>query len=161
MVVDDVGEVIGGQVVGTLVEDFVVEDVRFDVHLVAQEVVDLDEASGLNLEAHHILLAVGDEALDFFGGEGQGVAHRHTRRGVVLEVGHFRALGLELLRGVEGDVSLAGVEEHFDVLAVDVTAFALLVGAVGASFADALVDADAQPCQGLVDVILGAGHETL
>ena len=48
VVVDNVGQVIGGQIVGALVEHFVIEDRRIDGHLSAEQVVDLHVAARLD-----------------------------------------------------------------------------------------------------------------
>ena len=47
------------------------------------------------------------------------------------------------------------------MLAIDVAAFALLVWAVRASFTYAFVYFNTEPCECLVDIIFGSGHETL
>ena len=47
------------------------------------------------------------------------------------------------------------------MLAIDVAAFALLVGTVGSAFTHTLVDTDSEPGQGFVDIVLGAGHKAL
>ena len=161
MVVDDIRQMIRGQVIGALVEHLVVENVAFDCHLSAKEVVDLDVAARLDAEAHHVLLAGVDKALYFVGRERERVAHRRAGRCVVLEVGDFRALGFQLRGSVEGDVGLAGVKQLLDVLAVDVAALALLVRAIRASLAHAFVDFDSEPCEGFIDIILGSGNEAL
>ncbi len=48
VVVDNVGQVIGGQIVGALVEHLVIEDRRIDGHLSAEQVVDLHVAARLD-----------------------------------------------------------------------------------------------------------------
>ena len=159
VVVNDVGQVIGGQVVGALVEHFVVEDGAGDGDVAADEVMDGDVAARLDFEAHHILCALVDEALHLVGRHGERVAHLQACGGVILEVGHLGAPGVEFVGRVKGDVGAARVEQLLDVDAIDVAALALLVGAVGATLAHTLVDADAQPVEGLVDVVLGAGHK--
>ena len=135
------------------------KDVALDVHLAADHVVDRHLLSGVDLDAHHILLALADEALHLLGGHGQRVAHHAARAVVILEVLDLLALGVELLGRVEGDVGLAGVEQLADVFLVDVAALALAVGPILASERDALVEADAEPSEGLDDVGLGLGHE--
>jgi hypothetical protein len=45
------------------------------------------------------------------------------------------------------------------MLAVYVAAFRLFVWTVCATFAHTLVDADSEPCERLVDIVLGSGHE--
>ena len=115
----------------------------------------------LDLEAHHVLLALGDQRIHFLFGERQRVAHLQTGGGVILEVGHFLALGLELLGRVEGDVGLSGVEQHLDVLLVDVAALGLAVGTVVAAEADTLVEGDAEPLERLQDIFFSTGYETV
>ena len=47
------------------------------------------------------------------------------------------------------------------MLAVYVAAFALLVRAEWATFAYAFVYADAQPCEGFVDIVFRSGYKTV
>ncbi len=161
MVVDDICEVIGRQIIDALVEHFIIKDITLDSHSAAQQVVDLDVASGLDTEAHHILCAAVDESLHFLGRHGERVAHAHACRGVILEIGDFLALCVELLGGIESDICLTCVEKHFHVLAVDIATLALLVGAVRAAFAHAFVYFNTEPCERLIDIIFGSRHKTL
>ena len=80
---------------------------------------------------------------------------------VILEIGYFGALCLEFLGSVEGDVGATTVKQHLDMLAVNVAALALLVGAERATLAHTLVNLDAEPCEGFIDIILGSGDKTL
>ena len=161
VVVDNVGQVIGGQVVGLLIEHLVVENRRVDGHIATQQVVHHDIAAWLHLEAHHIVLAAVDKRFHLLGGQAQGVAHGHARRGIILEVLDLLAFLLKFLRGVEGDVGLAAVEQLLHIGVIDVAALALPVGAVVAALPHALVDAYAQPVEGLVDVVFGTGHKAV
>jgi hypothetical protein len=47
------------------------------------------------------------------------------------------------------------------MLAVYVAAFALFVGTERAALTHAFVNADAEPCESFVDVVLGSGDEAL
>lgn len=73
----------------------------------------------------------------------------------------FPSALFKFLRSVESDVCLAVVEELLHIVAVDVAALALLIGAVIAAFAHAFIDADAEPAERLVDIFLGSGHEAV
>ena len=159
VVIDDVGQVVGGEFVGTLVEYLVIQDAAVDDHLAADEVIDLYVTPGLYPETHHVLVTFLDEAGHFLGSEGQGVAHLKAGGGIILEVLHLLALGIEFLGGIEGDVCLAVVEEHLHVLLIDVAALALAVGTVVATEADAFVKLDAKPLETLNDVFLSSGNE--
>ncbi len=161
MVIDNVGQVIGGQVVGALVKHLVVENVALDGHLAAQQVINHHVAARLNLEADHIFLAGVDKALHLLGGHCQRIAHLSARVCVILEIGYFGALCLKFLGSVEGDVGATAVKQHLDMLAVNVAALALLVGAERAAFAHTLVNLDSEPCEGFIDIILGSGDKTL
>ena len=114
-----------------------------------------------NLEAHHVLLAPGNQRIHFFLGERQRVAHLQAGGSIILEVGHFLAFGLKFLGRVEGDVGLAGVEQHLDILLVDVTAFGLTVRTVFAAKADTFVEGDAEPLERLQDIFFSTGYETV
>ena len=161
MVVHDIGQVIGGQVVGALVEHLVVENRGIDGHLAAQQVVHLHVASRLYQESHHVWCAGSHEGLHLPGGKRQGVAHLQAGRRVILEVGSGRAGSLKLGGGVESYVGFPRIEQLLHMGAVDVAALALLVGAVGATLAHTLVDLYAEPGQGFVDILLRSGHESL
>ena len=106
-----------------------------------------------------MLLTSFQQTLHLIGRQAQRVAHLQASRGIILEVGHLLALGFQLLWRVEGDISLAIVQQLLDILAVDVAALALLVGAIVASLAHTLVNADAQPLQSLVDIFLGTRNK--
>ena len=150
---------IGGQVVGLFIEHFVVENVRHDAHIAAYDVLYVDFFAGLDLETYHILLSGVDEALCFFLSEHQGVSHLHSGPGIVLEVGHFLALGIQLFGCVERHVGFSVVEQLSDVPAVDVAPLALAVGAVVAAEAYAFVELNAQPLEGFDDILLCARHK--
>ena len=160
VVVHNIGQVIGGQLVGTLVEHLIVEDIALHVHLATDHVVDKDLLAGINLEAHHILLAVGNQPVHLFFRHGQRVAHHQARLVVVLEVLYLLTLLLQFLGRVEGDIGLAALQQHLHILLIDVAALALTIGAIVAAEADTLVELDAQPAEGLDDISLSLGNET-
>ena len=57
VVIDNVGKVICGKIVGTLIEHFVVENIAFYSDGAAEKIVYFDIATGLDFEAYHILCA--------------------------------------------------------------------------------------------------------
>ena len=71
VVVDDIGQMVSRQLVGTLIEHLVVDDVALDAHFAANEVVDEHLLAGLNLEAHDILMTRSHQRLDLFLGKSQ------------------------------------------------------------------------------------------
>ena len=160
MVINDIRQMIGGQFIGTLIEHLVVEDVTLYTHLTADHVVDQHFLASLNLDAHHILGAFGNELLYFVGRQGQRVAHLHASLVVVLEVLYFLALGIELLGRVEGYVGLAVVQQLFHVFLIDVAALALTIRTVLATERHSFVELDAQPVEGLNDIGLSLRNET-
>ena len=81
--------------------------------------------------------------------------------GVILEVLDLRTLGLQFLRGVEGYISLARIEQLLDILLIDITALALAVRAFVATKRDTLIKLDAQPTERLNDILLGSRHKTV
>ena len=161
VVIDDVGQMIGRQLVGTLVEHLVVEDVALDTHITADHVVDMDLLARLHLEAYGILHTVVDELPPLLLGHGQRVAHLHACGSVVLEVLHLGTLGLELLGRVKGIVSLAGLQQLVDILLIDVAALALTVRTVASTEADTFVEFDSEPSERFQDVFLGTGNKTV
>ena len=161
VVVDDVGEVVGGQLIAALVEHLVVEDVAFHRYVAADEVVDGNLLSRLYHEADGVLFAVGNHLLHLLGGDGQGVAHLHTCVGVVLEVLHLVALLLQLFRRVEGIVGLSGVEQLPDVFLVYITALALPVGTTVSTEADTFIEFYSEPFEALQNIFLGPRNKTM
>ena len=115
----------------------------------------------LNLEAHHVGRAFGDEPLGFLFAQRQLVAHTEARVRVVLEVFHLLALRVEFLGRVERHVGGAAVEQLLYVFLIDVAALALPIRAIVAAEAHALVKLDAEPAEGFDDVSLCAGHEAV
>ncbi len=161
MVIDDVGQMVGGEVVGALVQHLVVKDAGADGDLSADEVVDLHVAARLDEETDNIGCALGDEAVDLLAGHRQGVAHRHAGRRVILEVGSLGAGLFKFLRCVECDVGFPRVKQVFDVSAIDVAALALLVRAVCATLAHPFVNPDSEPFERLVDIVFRSRDKTL
>ncbi len=161
VVVYDIGQVIGGQFVGTLVKHLIVEDVALDTHLAANHIVDQHLAAGLNLEAHHILAAILYLCVHLLGAHGQRVTHLTARMGIVLEILNLSTLGLQLLGSIEGDVSLASIEQLVDIFLIDVTTLTLTVRSLGTAEAHTLVEFEAEPAERLDDILLGSGHEAV
>ena len=159
VVVDDIGQVVCRQLVGTLVEHLVVADVALDTHLATDEVVDQNLLAGLHLEAHHILLSLGYEAVYLFFGQCQRVAHLAAGVAVILEILDFGTLLLQLLRRVEGDVCLAGIQQLLHIFLIDVAALALTVGTLVATKRHTLVKLNAQPLETLDDIFLCTRHK--
>ena len=159
MVVDYIGQVICGQVIGALIQHFVVKNRRVDGYFAAHQVVDHHILSRFNLDAHHILVAVVDAALNLVGRQSQRVGHVHARGRVILEVGRFGTGLFQLFRRVEGYVGTAVVEQLTGIFSVYVAAFALAVGSVRAACGHAFVEFDAEPVHGLDDVFFGSRHK--
>ena len=161
MVVDDISQMIGGQVVSALVEYFVVEDGAVEGHTSTYHIVDLDFDVRSDEEADDILRTLCYKCLDLFLGEDEGVAHRSSGSSIVLEVGDRLALLLQLFGCVEGDISTPSIEELLYVLAVDISTFALAVGPTVSSVAYSFVEVNTKPLKCLYDVRLGTRHEAL
>ena len=145
MVVYDVGQVICGQLIGALIEHLIVKYVALNNHFAAYQVVHVHLFARFYLETHHILLALLHQLVHLIGRHGERVAHRHAGRSVVLKVGDSLSLGLKFLGLVESNVSLAAVEQYFDILLVYLSPLTLPVGAFVAPKAHALVELDAEP----------------
>ena len=64
VVVNDIGEVISGQVVSTFIEYFVVDDATVDNHISADKVVNGNVTIRLHLETHHIFRSALDKVIN-------------------------------------------------------------------------------------------------
>ncbi len=78
-----------------------------------------------------------------------------------MEIFDFLTLRLEFFGRVESDVCLAGIEQLLHILAIDVAAFALLVRSESAAFSHTLINANAQPLKGFIDICFGTGHKSI
>ena len=154
VVIDNIGQVVGGQLVVAFVEHLVIEDIGLDVDVATDHIVDHDHLARLHEETDDILLAVVDELLDLLGRTRERVAHRQSRVGVILEVLHLSTLLLQFLGRIEGIVGLALVEELLHILLIDLPALALTVRAVASTEADTLVKVDTQPAERLREYTL-------
>ena len=76
-----------------------------------------------NLEAHYILFPCIQKSLHLILRKGERVAHLHAGGGVILEVGHFSPLCVELVGGVEGQIGGAAVKQLVNILLVNIAAF--------------------------------------
>ena len=79
VVVHNVGQVIGGQFVGTLEEHLVVKYVALDDNLAADDVEHMDVLARLHQEADHILLSVLYQLVHLGLGQRERVAHLQAR----------------------------------------------------------------------------------
>ena len=161
VVVHDIGQVIGRQLVGRLIKHLVVEDGRVDDHFATDEVVDMHVFIRLNLETYDILLALGDQRIYFFLRKSQRVAHLQAGRSVILEVGHFLALSLQFFGRIESDIGFSCIEQHLDVLLVNVATFGLTVGTVVTTKADTLVERNTEPLERLQNIFFSTRNETV
>src|ERR1700677_811831 len=69
------------------------------------------------------------------------------------------AQGFELFGVLERSVGCAVGEEEFGVLAVDFCALGLAVGTIGAADVGAFVPGEAEPAEGVEDLLFGGGDE--
>ena len=161
VVVDDICQVIGRQLVGTLVEHLVVENVALYLHVATNHVVNMHLDARLNHEANHILLAVVDATLHFLLRESERVGHLCTCLGVVLEVLNLGTLCLKLLWSVESNVSLAVGKKLVDIFLINGATLALTIRAVLATERHSLVKLDTEPTERLNDIVLSPRHKTM
>ena len=157
VVVDDVGEVIGGHAVG-LDEDVVVQLGAVHGDVAVEHVV----KGGLARLGHVLPDDVGDArvelGLDLLGGKVQAVLV--VLPGLALGLGRGAALG-QLLLGAEAVVGLALCDQLLGVGQVHVLALGLDVRAVVAADVRSLVPEEAAVAQRVVDDLRCAGHEPL
>ncbi|MCY1514001.1 hypothetical protein D9M68_485270 [compost metagenome] len=156
VVVDHVGEEIGGQAVG-LHQHLHVHAVPRDLDGAAQHVRHLAEAFVGHLHAHHMGFVGGDAALRLGRIDVQAVAV--VARGFL--VGHLLGAHLvETLGGAEAREGMPLADQLVGILLVDRAALALPVRAVRAADVRALVPLDAEPAQGVEDLLFGFAGRT-
>ena len=121
----------------------------------------MDVLIRFDLDTDHILIASIDQGLHFFFGKSQRVAHLHTGRRIILEIGNFLPFGIQLFGGIECDISTTGVQQLIDILLVNIPASALTVRPVFASEADTFVKLDPQPGKRFYNIGFRSGNKTL
>ena len=133
--------------------------------MAADQVVHFDGLVFGHPEADHPLVAAFDAGLHLVGRQrqrrGQLFAHGIIVGERFAALLGFAAQGVQLFGGVESVVGPARIDELEGVFEVDFAAFALAVGGVGTSRADAFVDLDSAPFERFEDILFGARHETL
>ena len=66
VVVHNICQMIGGQLVSTLIKHLVVADIALHTNLTTNKIVDQNLLTSLYLEANHILLTLGNQLFNFF-----------------------------------------------------------------------------------------------
>ena len=161
MVVNNVCKVICRKLVGALIKNLVVKDVALYNNVAAYHVVNVNVLARLNLEAHNILTAVGNEFFNLIGRHGERVAHHHSCVGIILEVLNLMTLCIEFLGSVKGYVCLAGIKQLVDILLVYSATLALTVRTMLTAEADTFVKLYAKPSERLYDILLGSRNKTV
>ena len=160
VVIHDVSQVIGWQFVCTLIKHLVVKNRRVNLHFATNQVIHQHIASWLNLEADHILLAVGNTLFHFLFRHRQRVAHLSACACVILEILHFFTLLVQLFRRIECIVSLVCVQQHLHIFLVDVATLTLSIRSMISSKRNSLVKLDAQPLERLNDIFFRTRYKT-
>ena len=161
MVVNDVSQVISRQLVGTLIKHLVITDITLYTHLATNQVVNKNLLTSLNLEANHILLTLGNQFVNLFLRHSQRVTHLTTSMAIVLEVLNLGTLCLQLLRRIESNISLIGIQQLLNVFLVNITTFALAIRTFVATKANTFVEFDTKPLERLDNILLGTRHKTV
>ncbi|MNZ74188.1 hypothetical protein D3C78_926310 [compost metagenome] len=149
MVVDHVGQEVGRQAVG-LHQHLHVHAVPRDLDIATQHVWYHAHAFARHFHADHVRLASVQAALHFLGAQQQraAVIARGFATGLLLGA-HL----LQLFGGAEAVEGMAGVNQFLGVPGVDLATLALPVRAVRAADVRAFVPFDAEPAQGIEDLL--------
>ena len=161
MVVHDIGQMVSRQLIGTLIEYLIIEDIALHAHLSTNQVIHQHLLSCLDLKAHHILLTIGNQLLHLLLRQCQRVTHHTTGMTVVLEILYLLTLSLQFLRGIKGDIGFTSIQQLLHILLVDVTALTLAVGTLVTTETHTFVKPNPQPLERLDNVFLSTWHETV
>ena len=160
VVIDYIGQMIGGKLVRALEKHFVVENIGLHHHFSPDHIVYAHLLARVYLEAHGILPALGHQPLHLRGRKRKRIAHLHAGMGIILEVGCLGTFGFQLLGRIKGYIGLVLFQEKVNIFLVDITPLALAVRAMISPEGDTLVELDAQPLEGRDNIFLGSRHET-
>ena len=147
MVVDDIGQMVSRQLIGTLVEHLIVADIALDAYLATNQVVDQNLLTRFHFEANHILLTLSYQGIHLLFRHGERVAHLTAGMAVVLEVLYLIAFLFQFLGRIESNICLISIQQLLDILLIDITTLALAVRTLIATKRDTLVELDAQPLE--------------
>ncbi len=157
VVVDHVGEVVGGQAV-RLDQHVVVQRVAVHLHVAVDHVVEARLALGGDVLADDPGLARVQLRLDLLPGQVQAVLV--VLEGLALLLGRLAA-GVQALLGAEAVIGVAGFHQLFGEGHVGVLALGLHIGAAGAAHVRTLVVAQPGGGHGFVDDLHRAGDLAL
>ena len=149
MIIHDIRQMVCWQLICTLEEYLIVEDICLHTYLTTDEVIHEHLLSTINLEAHHILVPFGNQSFYFLLRQCQRVTHLTASMAVVLEVLDLGTLRLQFLWGIEGDICLIGIQQLLHIFLIDITTLTLTVRTFVTTEAHALVELDAQPLERL------------
>ncbi len=156
VVVDHVGEEVGGQAVG-LHQHLHVHAIPRNLDIAAEHVRHHADALGRHLHAGDVGLAGGEAALHLILRQVHAVAV--VARGFLAR--HLLGANrIEALGRAEAGEGMALLDQFVRILLVDMPALALPVRAMRAADVRALVPFDAEPAQGVVDLLLGLPRRT-
>ncbi|MNM94018.1 hypothetical protein D3C81_1064080 [compost metagenome] len=156
VVVDHVGQEVGRQAVG-LHQHLHVHAVPRNLDIATQQVRYYANAFARHLHADHMRLAGSQATRHFFWRQQQGTTV--IARG--LATGHLLGTHLvQLFGGAEAREGMAHVDQLLGVLLVDIAALALTVRAMRAADVRAFAPLDAEPAQGVEDLLFGLTGRT-
>ena len=161
MVIHNICQMIGRQLVGTLIKHLIVENIALHAHVATNQVIHHHLLSSLDLKAHHILLTIGNQLLHLLLRQCQRVTHHTTGMTIVLEILYLLTLSLQFLRGIKGDIGFTSIQQLLHILLVDVTALTLAVGTLVTTETHTFVKPNPQPLERLDNIFLSARHETV
>ena len=160
MVVHDVGQMIGRQIVCRLIQHLVIDNTGVNGHIATDDVIHVHILAGRHLKTHDILSPGGQQSIHLLLAHGQGVTHGHTRGGIVLEILDFSTFGIELLRSVESQIGVPLVQQLLHIATVNVATLRLTVGTLVATETYAFIKFYAQPFERFDNVFLCTGNKT-
>ena len=149
------------QLVGTLIKHLIVKNIALYTNLTTDKVVNKNLLTSLNLETNNILLAISNQLINLFLWESQRVTHLTAGMTIILEVLNFGTLSLQLLRSIESNICLIGIEQLLNIFLIDIATLALAIWTFVATKTYTLVELDTKPLERLDDILLGTRNETV
>ena len=130
MVVHDVRQMVGRQVVCRFIQHFVVQYITIDDHFAANQIMHVYILVRLYFESNHIFLAAVHQSLYLLCRHRQRVTHLHTCTGIVLEIRNLSAFGFQLFRRVKSNIRMTAVQQLFHILMINLSTLTLPVWTV-------------------------------
>ena len=157
-------QVIGRHTVA-LQQHFIVHQIGIKGYIPAYHILEYNGLVLWHFYPDHVVGAIGQQLCYFIGWQRQRIAHFHAGSMVILNITvlvHFQvpAHAFQIFRGVKCIVCIAGIDQLFGILVIEVFSLALPVWGIGAALCRTFIRCKAAPLQAFCYIVLCSSHKS-